>query len=192
MRKLDLNYAQRRGYTTDYEDLSVELHADIVVNDGDKVQAGDMVFEVIALPGHTKCSVGYYLAENKLLLGPETLGVYDGKSKVIPHCFSSCKMTLDSYDKIAKFDVNAIVSPHYGYIEGDTVKFYFSEGKRNIDVIKDKVADILGSGGSVEDAMDYYIVEFYYNGKKGRVPAEATKVNARAMVEMLKKEYIDN
>ena len=43
-----------------YSDLADNLRVDIPASDGDVIKAGDMEFEVINLPGHTKCSVGFY------------------------------------------------------------------------------------------------------------------------------------
>ena len=60
MRDLDQKFAQKNGIL-EYEDLIDSLCVDIEVEDGDKIQCGQMLFTVVALPGHTKCSVGFYL-----------------------------------------------------------------------------------------------------------------------------------
>ena len=73
MRDLDRKFAAANG-VTEYEDLIDEIHADLPLSDGDIVP--DTSFRVVALPGHTKCSVGYYDEQSGLLLSSETLGVY--------------------------------------------------------------------------------------------------------------------
>ena len=60
MRDLDRKFAEKCG-VNEYEDLIDALRVDIPVKDGDTVRAGSMEFTVVDLPGHTKCSVGYYL-----------------------------------------------------------------------------------------------------------------------------------
>lgn len=62
MRDLDKKFATKCG-VEDYEDLIDELRVDIAVDDGDEIKAGSMTFRVFSLPGHTKCSVGYYCEE---------------------------------------------------------------------------------------------------------------------------------
>ena len=62
---LDRKFATKCG-ACDYENLADELRVDIAVSDGDEISAGDMTFRVLNLPGHTKCSVGYYLAAEQL------------------------------------------------------------------------------------------------------------------------------
>ena len=59
MRGLDRKIAEKCS-VTDYEDIIDELKVDIAVDDGDVIKAGDMEFIALNLPGHTKCSVGYY------------------------------------------------------------------------------------------------------------------------------------
>ena len=81
MRDLDKKHALKCG-VAEYEDLIDDLKVDIAVKDGDKIQAGDMTFTALNLPGHTKCSIGYYLEENKLLLSCETLGNFDGTTHI--------------------------------------------------------------------------------------------------------------
>ena len=88
MKELDAKFAKSCG-VTDYEFLGDELRVDIAVDDGDIVEAGDMTFEVISLPGHTRCCVGYYLKQEHLLLSNETLGVYDGDQTIMPVCLVS-------------------------------------------------------------------------------------------------------
>ena len=83
MKELDAKFATACG-VNDYEFLGDELRVDIAVDDGDIVNAGDMSFEVINLPGHTRCCVGYYFKEEGLLLSNETLGVYDGDKTILP------------------------------------------------------------------------------------------------------------
>lgn len=98
MKELDFKFAQKCG-VTDYEFLSNELKVDIDVDKGDMVQAGDMRFKVINLPGHTRCCVGYYLEKEGLLLSNETLGVYDGEKTIIPSCLVSFSDTISSIEK---------------------------------------------------------------------------------------------
>jgi len=98
MRDLDRKAAAGYGITA-YEDLIDELQVDLPVRDGDIIQCGRMQFEAVELPGHTKCSVGYYLAENQLLLATETLGVYCGAGEFLPSFLVGCQMSLDSIQK---------------------------------------------------------------------------------------------
>ena len=116
MRDLDSKFATKCG-VTDYEDLIDELAVDIPVKDGDVINAGDMEFITLNLPGHTKCSVGYYCPETKLLLGCETIGVFNGSDDVVPSYLVGYKMTIDSIERVEKLDIDNILIPHYGLLD---------------------------------------------------------------------------
>ena len=89
MRELNKKAAQHLGLPPK-DHLIEKLRVDIPVKDGDIIDCADLRFRVIALPGHTKCSVGYYLEENNLLLGVETLGVYFGNN-TYSYCYSNLR-----------------------------------------------------------------------------------------------------
>ena len=116
MRDLDRKVADSLGIG-EYEDLLDELCADITVENGDLIQAGDMVFTAINFVGHTRCSAGYYLAENKLLLGTETLGVHSGADFVVPSYLVGFNLAMESIKKAQAMDIQQILVPHYGLLE---------------------------------------------------------------------------
>ena len=66
MRDLDRKVAASCGIY-EYEDLIDDLGVDITVRDGDVIEAGKIRFQAVALPGHTRCSRGYYEMNSKLL-----------------------------------------------------------------------------------------------------------------------------
>jgi len=116
MRDLDRKFAAKCG-VTEYEDLTDELKVDIPAGDGDVIKAGDMEFVVINLPGHTKCSVGYYCEKEKLLLSCESIGVYNGSDNVVPSYLVGYDMTISSIDRVRNLDVVKILIPHYGLLD---------------------------------------------------------------------------
>ncbi|MBE6039192.1 MAG: MBL fold metallo-hydrolase, partial [Anaerofustis stercorihominis] len=115
MKDLDNKFAEKSGFPP-YEFPGDDLRVDISVKDGDIINAGSMTFEVISLPGHTKCSVGFYLKEYKILLATETLGVYDGDKMIVPSFLVGYDMALQSIDKALNLDINGILAPHYGML----------------------------------------------------------------------------
>ena len=154
MRALDRSAAQKMGIT-DYEDLTDELHVDLAVRDGDEIACGDMKFRVISLPGHTKCSIGFYLEEERLLLASETLGVYFGRGTYIPIYLVGYQMTLDSFEKAEKLDLDRLLIPHYGVIDRQEAQDFLAGSKETAIRTAKKVREILAGGGSKEDAYAY-------------------------------------
>ena len=130
----------------DYEDLSDYLKVDITVSDGDIITVGDVKIKAIHLPGHTKCSFGYYIEEEKILLSSETLGVYDGDKNIIPSFLVGYRMTLESIDKATDLDVESLLIPHFGILDEEKTRFYLDNAKKSaVDTCR-TIASILKFG----------------------------------------------
>lgn len=190
MRDLDRKFAIRCG-AADYEDLIDEIRVDIPVKDGDVIRAGNMTFTVVELPGHTKCSVGYYLASEKLLLSSETLGVYDGGEMVVPSYLVGYQMTLDSIAKAEKLDIENILLPHYGLLDREKTAFYLSKCRKNAADTAEKILDILKNGGSHEDAVAWFRDAYYREGVPAIYPEDAMMLNTNIMVNLIEKELLE-
>ncbi len=189
MRDLDKKFAKTCG-VSDYEDLIDNLVVDIPVNDGDEIKAGDMTFTTISLPGHTKCSIGYYLKNEKLLLGSETLGVYTGES-VLPSYLVGYEMALNSIEKAKALDIDKILAPHYGVLSTEQTKKYLQDCKTNAIDTADGILNILKNGGSDQDAIDFFMNKYYHGYAKEIYPIDAITLNTTIMVNLIKKELLN-
>lgn len=187
MADLDRKFAARCGIF-DYADRTGDLRVDIPVSDGDKVRAGDMEFTVVALPGHTKCSVGYYLASHALLLSCETLGVYDGKETIVPSCLVGYEMTLASIEKARALDIRQILLPHHGLLGPEETAYYLSHCRDAAVTTAEAIRGILRKGGTREDAVRYYADTFYHGDICQRYPEDAMLLNTGIMVDLLARE----
>ncbi len=188
MRELDRKFADKCGFF-EYEDLIDELCVDIAVSDGDVIRAGDMFFRAVYLPGHTKCSFGFYLEENKLLLGSETLGVY-ADTLVVPSYLIGYRITVDSIIKAKGLDVENILTPHFGVLDKAETKRYLDEGEKSArDTAKD-ILDILKRGGSDRDAVEYFRNKFYHGYVKEIYPVDAMELNTGIMVRLIENELL--
>lgn len=189
MRELDRKFAAKCN-VSDYEDLIDSLSADLTVSDGDIINAGDMVFRAIALPGHTKCSFGFYLESEKLLLSSETLGVYVGEGDVIPSCLIGYRTTLNSIAKARQLDIEKILVPHYGLIEGDEARAYLETAKKSLIDTCRSIASILKFGGSDAEALEYFKDRFYHGKVIDAYPIDAMELNTSIMIKLIKNELL--
>ena len=189
MRELDNKFAEKCGVTA-YEDLIDDLCVDMTVRDGDKITAGDMEFTAIELPGHTRCSVGYYLEREKLLLASETLGVYGGDRVVVPSFLIGYNVTLNSIAKAKKLDIEKALIPHYGILDKDKTAYYLAEGERSAKETAQAIADILRKGGSKEEALAYFREKFYHGYIRTIYPVDAMELNTSIMINLIEKELL--
>ena len=190
MRRLDRNFALKCGIT-DYEDHEDDLRVDITVKDGDELKLGDMVFTVINLPGHTRCSVGLYLAENKLLLSTETLGIYLKPGIIIPSYLIGYEVTLNSIRRAKALDIENILVPHNRVLNREETKEYLETSEHVAIEVADKIKNIFFEGGTFDDAKAYFTERFYTDEVKPIYPIDAYNLNTDATINLIKRELVD-
>jgi len=190
MRELDRKFAAKCG-VTDYEDRIDELHVDIPVREGDIIRAGEMAFTAVELPGHTKCSVGYYLPGEKLLLGTETLGVYDGDGIVFPSYLVGYRIALASIEKAEKLEVEHILLPHCGLTDREKTAWYLSMCRRNAVKTAEDICTVLRNGGTHEDAVRCFRDTYYHGNVPQIYPEDAMELNTGIMVKLIETELLN-
>lgn len=190
MRDLDRKFATKCGID-EYEDLIDNLKVDIPVKEGDVIKAGDMEFVVINLPGHTKCSVGYYCKTEKLLLSCETIGVYNGKDDVVPSYLVGYEMAIDSIRKVMNLDIDNILVPHYGILNKEDTDFYIKKSKETAQSVAKEIAGMLKDGKRKEDVVKFFKDKFYHGYIKEIYPVDAMELNTGIMIDLIKRELCD-
>ncbi len=191
MRDLDQKFACKSGVDK-YEDLIEELRVDIPVYDGDTIQAGNMLFRVINLPGHTKCSVGFYLPSEKLFLGTETIGVYDGEGGVVPSYLVGYAMTLASISRVQELEIDNILIPHYGVLNKDDTAKYLSVARKAAVETKEFICDNLCKGKSNQEIIELMKVRFWHGYIKTIYPVDAMELNSNIMIELIRRECFES
>ncbi|MCQ2495975.1 MAG: MBL fold metallo-hydrolase [Lachnospiraceae bacterium] len=188
MKELDNSFAKDCGFP-EYEFLGDELRVDIAVSDGDIVKAGDLEFEILELPGHTNCSVGYYCKEKKLFLSSETLGVYVGDNRILPVFLVSCSRGIESIDKVLGYDIEYVLAPHYGILTPEETKFFLNNVKPSATYFVEKYREFIREGKSNEEIVEIFKELLWKGYVKEIYPEEALKLNTSIMAELVRKEY---
>ena len=189
MRDLDGKFAKTCG-VNEYEDLIDDLKVDVPVADGDMIKAGDMEFEVLNLPGHTKCSVGYYCKAEKLLLGCESIGVYNGSDDVFPSYLVGYQMALDSIARVETLDVENVLVPHFGLIDKVQTALYLKKAKESAVETADMILKMLKNGDDREKIIEA-IKDRYYKGYiKEIYPIDAMNLNLGITINLIEKELM--
>lgn len=189
MKELDSKFAHTCGID-DYEFLGDNLRVDIPCEDGDIIKAGDMHFEVINLPGHTKCSVGYYCKDKQLLLSTETLGVYDGEKTIVPSYLVGYELTMQSIERVLNLGIKKLLAPHYGILNEEQKEFFL----KNMKVANESAARDIIEGKKAGKTNDEIIQSFkdkYWHGHiKEIYPIDAMELNTAITIDLICKELI--
>lgn len=189
MKELDSKFAERCGIT-DYEFLGDELKVDVAVDEGDVVKAGDMTFEVINLPGHTRCCVAFYFEKEGLLLSNETLGVYDGEKTIVPSCLVSYADTIDSMEKIEQLNIRKIVAPHLGLLDKTQTEFFLKNMKSATQNAVKKLLNSIKCGLSDEENIKQFKNEYWNGYIKEIYPEDAAELNTSITLRLIKNELL--
>lgn len=189
MREMDAKFAEKCG-VKDYQFLGDELRVDISVNEGDVIQAGDMCFEVIDLPGHTRCSIGFICKERGLLLSSETLGVYDGEKRIVPLYLVSYSAAVSSIEKVKKLDIKRILAPHYGILNEEQTKYFLDNMKSASENAAQNILKSLKSGKNSNEIISDFKAEFWHGYIKEIYPEDAIDLNTSIMIELIRKELM--
>lgn len=187
MRDLDRKAALQSG-VTEYEDLTDELRVDLCVADGDTVQSGAWKFTALNLSGHTRCSVGYYSRAKKLLLGCETIGVFNGCDDVVPSYLVGYGMTLEALARVEALELDAILVPHYGLLRGDMVRFYLKRARERAVSVADTVWQMLAKGSTRDEIFAWFCDTFYHGYIKRIYPIDAMRLNTGITIDLLARE----
>ncbi len=187
MRRLDNAVAAQNG-VREYPFLAQQLRVDISVGEGDIVQAGNWRFEVLELPGHTKCSVGFFCRELGLLLSSETLGVFDGADKVIPSYLVGYQMTLDSIDKVLRLPVQQILAPHMGLLTREQTAMFLKNMKPAAIDTAQRICRMLAEGSSEEEILQWFLDTYCDEAIRAIYPVDAARLNTSIMIGLIQRE----
>lgn len=191
MKELDNAFAATQG-VSDYEFLGDELRVDIPVKDGDIIKCGDLTFVAYDFPGHTKCSVGYYCPDKKLLLSSETLGVYTGEleiNAISPSFLVGYQMTLDSIQKALSLDIEYLLSPHLGILNKEQTSFFLGHMKEAVEATGDMIIKGVKDGLTDEEIAEIYKERFWHGYLQKIYPIDALNLNTSIMIKLVKNEF---
>lgn len=183
IRKMDNAAAEIYGMP-EAPDLTDKLNVDISVKDGDILKIGDYKVKIIALPGHTKCCVGYYFIEQQALISCETIGLYAGGSTAMPGCLVGYQMTLDSYDKIFALPMKEMLVSHSGMLYGDMIYDFLKSAKQCTEECKQLIVDAWKSGASNSDIVELFKNKYYTKDVSRFYPEPALLANLAAQIPM--------
>lgn len=190
MRELDGKFAVKCG-ATDYRFLGNELKVDIPAEQGDIINAGELTFEVLELPGHTRCSIGFYCPEKKLLLSSETLGVYDGEKTIVPSYLVSISDSLESIKRVKQLEITSVLAPHYGILNAQQTEYFLENMAQSSQQTAEDILHSLKQGKSDDEIIGEFKDKFYHGYIREIYPEDAINLNTSIMIELVRKELLN-
>ncbi|MBU2499386.1 MAG: MBL fold metallo-hydrolase [Proteobacteria bacterium] len=99
------------------------IEVEETAREGDLISCGDVILEVLEVPGHSSCSIAVYVPQEKALFASDAAGVRSGD-----YFFSAGNSNFDHYqqslDKMAKYEVKVVAGEHYGAAVGEEARTF--------------------------------------------------------------------
>lgn len=168
--------------------VSDSPRVDITVEDGDELVCGSLRWQVIALPGHTRCSVGYWLASHQLLLSTETLGVRFDNGTCLPSFLVGYQMTLQSFRKAKELQPRQILLPHLGLL-CDQAGAFLNDSENVTVAAADLIRHLLAQGMDEDAVLEQLTQTLYLPHVEPVYPRDAFLLNTGIMIRLIKTEF---
>ena len=166
------------------EELPDLLYCDITLKDGEEITLGNEKLRAVALPGHTRCCMGYFFENEKMLVSCETLGIYADESIIFPGCLIGYQVTLDSIEKALNLGAAELLIPHSGYLYGDDIAEYLNASKKATTDCMELIISSHRNGKDFDGIVEEYKRKYYSKKIAESYPEHALMANLTAQIPM--------
>jgi glyoxylase-like metal-dependent hydrolase (beta-lactamase superfamily II) len=122
------------------------------VSEGDVIDLGGVKGSIIETPGHSSCSIAFYVPQHKALFGSDGAGI-PYKDTIVTSANSNFTKYQESLEKLKDLDVEYVCADHYGYISGIESRDFI---RHSIDAARDYrslLEDVYQSEGNIDAAV---------------------------------------
>jgi glyoxylase-like metal-dependent hydrolase (beta-lactamase superfamily II) len=187
--RLNQDYKKMVNDTSDRVfDRLANLHP---LNEGERIAIDeDRYFEVLLVPGHTRCSTAYLLQPQKILFPGDSVGVMETDGSIKPLFLSSYTHYIQSLEKLIGLKAEVLCFSHNRVIKGkEKVKHYLQRSLNRTHEVKEEIISILKQHNDIpEIARMLHRRLFPRPTLMG--PEEALLINLEAMVKSIQKECL--
>ena len=168
----------------DYSKLTVHR----VVGEGERVQTSQGPLRILETPGHTRCSISFYLEERGILFCGDSAGLVDRRGREKPLFFSSLQEYVSSLAKLRSLEIESLGLPHNLFFGGGSVSRYLDGAREAACRVGEILFQRIRQGWSDERILEEYLGrEYPYESAIDQ--AESTwKMNLLSLVAVARKE----
>lgn len=174
------------SFTSSFDYAPLELLAlDKVVEEGDTLSMGSIVFEVLAAPGHTHCSLMLWCPEEGLLFGSESIGVMINDELVNPCCLTGYRDALKTIEKASALNPRHILLNHRQVVSDNQAALYLKNARYWTREAARIIWKANGEGKTREELEDILKDIFYLEELQAFYPKAAFELNNGYVVDQL-------
>jgi glyoxylase-like metal-dependent hydrolase (beta-lactamase superfamily II) len=162
------------------------------VSEGDtlKIDAGNEL-KVFETPGHTRCSLSYYLLPDKIMFPGDTIGVVEKNGSIKPLFLSSYKSYIDSLNKLKAQAIEVMCFAHNRVIRGEErIERFLEKAVQSARNLKKLILDKLNSSHQYNhESLAREILDEQFTLPTVMGPEEALMINVIAMIKVIIREF---
>ena len=161
--KFGRDVAVHMGFEEVYSQYDIEWGDDIsgkTVVEGDHLGVEPMEGIVYETPGHSSCSISFYVPSIKALF-PSDGGGIPYKEMIIASGNSNFTKYQESLEKLKDLDVEFMCADHYGYIIGEEAKNYIRESIQAARARRSEIEEVYLQSRDMEKATRELVERFY-------------------------------
>ena len=161
--KFGRDVAVHMGFEGVYSQYDIEWGDDVsgkTVVEGDHLGVEPLEGIVYETPGHSSCSVSFYVPSIKALF-PSDGGGIPYKEMIIASGNSNFTKYQESLEKLKDLDVEFMCADHYGYIIGEEAKNYIRESIQAARARRSEIEEVYLQSKDMEVATRELVERFY-------------------------------
>tara|TARA_R110001583_G_scaffold88544_6_gene229476 strand:+ start:197 stop:1138 length:942 start_codon:yes stop_codon:yes gene_type:complete len=192
---LDLNMQAAREYAKagmHLLDIAYDeslLVVDHVVKDGDEISIGNETITIIEVPGHTRCSICYFLSDQKAIFGGESMGVLLKNGTVCPEYLSSYVDYNQSLKKCKSVGAEIVCMPHFGVLTEQDAANYWDLAIRWAEGGAEIILSMLREGHGKAQIIQKLKEMFYLEDLRSFQPEKAFDINAGRSIQLIMEDF---
>jgi uncharacterized membrane protein YkvI/glyoxylase-like metal-dependent hydrolase (beta-lactamase superfamily II) len=177
-----------------YSGRSIELTSDNmkiehIVCEGDSIDLGDRVLGVLETPGHTNCSLSFFLEPDGILFASESTGILVSPDFVHTAMLKSYNDSIYSGEKCQELGARTIILPHYGMLPEDYNHGYWKQFRKDAVHKKDFILDLFEKGFTLDEMTEKYLEKYWSDEREQEQPKPAFLLNAKNIIQVIIKEF---
>lgn len=188
----EVAWKKYRGKNSEPQVIMEGLGIDEIIKEGDVVDLGQEKIIVYESPGHTVCSLSFYMEPDSILFPSETIGVLTSRGTMTSQILKSFIATKQSIEKCRKIGAKHIISPHFGWVPDEIVKIYWDIAIESAEECKECILSLAEKGADEKEILDAYTRKFWVGPTADQQPKEAFLLNAISTIRVVLMEFFND
>lgn len=161
------------------------LRVDKALEDGERISLGREWIEAYKTPGHTDCTLTYFLLPQRILFTSESTGVLVSPHWMDTSALKDFDQTIRAARYLQTFSFQHLISPHYGVVPPSFHDMYFTAYIEAAQNERTFIESLVKKDLSFEEIMEAHKARYWFEERGTAQPYEAYRLNTENVVKQV-------